>query len=39
MKKILMSFILVILGTICVPAQTTAGRLSGTVSGSDGVLY
>ncbi len=29
---------LVILGAICVSAQTTAGRLSGTVSSPDGVL-
>lgn len=38
MKRLLVSSLLIIAGTVCVFAQTTAGRLSGTVSGPDGVL-
>ena len=38
MKKILMGFILIASMAVCVFAQTTTGRLSGTVSSPDGVL-
>lgn len=38
MKRILVSLILVITSVLCVTAQTSTGRLSGTVSGPDGVL-
>lgn len=38
MKKILLSVVLILAGMTCVLAQTSTGRLSGTVSGADGVL-
>lgn len=38
MKRFFLGFFLVILATSFAMAQTTTGRLSGTVSGPDGVL-
>ncbi|HQX54896.1 MAG TPA: TonB-dependent receptor [Pyrinomonadaceae bacterium] len=38
MKRFILGFFLVILATSIAMAQTTTGRLSGTVSGPDGVL-
>jgi hypothetical protein len=38
MKKIFISLSLVFVSVVCVIAQTTTGRLAGTVSGPDGVL-
>lgn len=38
MKKILLSVVLLLAGMTCVAAQTTTGRLTGTVSGPDGAL-
>jgi hypothetical protein len=38
MKRFLLTFALVLIGTTFVVAQTTTGKLSGTVSGPDGLL-
>ena len=38
MKRFFSSLLFVFVGTICVLAQTTTGRLNGAVSGPDGVL-
>jgi hypothetical protein len=38
MKRFFISLSLVLVSAVCVMAQTTAGRLTGTVSGPDGVL-